>query len=419
MFFAVIGLFLLGVAVVLALGIIVGLLSPLFISVPIAYNFRSIRVRWASAVVAVLGIAGTVGVFIAMLSLARGFRATLVSSGSADNALITRAGATSEMTSGVSLDSVKIIQDAPGIARGADGPLLTPEAVLMAPIPLRSTGTDANVELRGVSPNVLTIRSNVKIIEGRMFRPGLSELVVGKNAEATYSGLTLGNTIGLGSARWQVVGIFDAGGSAFDSEVWGDAHLLNGAYKRPDTFSQSVTVHLASPAALQQLKDSLTADPRLNVDVTREVDYYAKQSTRMTTLITRLGGFVAMIMAIGAVFGALNTMYSAVAERGREIATMRALGFGGANVVLSFVFEALMISLFGGVLGCLAVLPLNGLTTSTMNFQTFSNLAFAFKITPLLLLSGVCFALVMGFLGGILPAIRAARRPVALALRAL
>jgi putative ABC transport system permease protein len=419
MFFAVIGLFLLAVAIVLALAIIVGLLSPLFISVPVAYNFRSIRVRWASAVVAVLGIAGTVGVFIAMLSLARGFRATLVSSGSADNALITRAGATSEMTSGVSLDSVKIIQDAPGIARGADGPLLTPEAVLMAPIPLRSTGTDANVQLRGVSPNVLGIRSNVKIIEGRMFRPGLSEIVVGKNAKATYTGLTLGNTIGLGSARWQVVGIFDAGGSAFDSEVWGDAHLLNGAYKRPDTFSQSVTVHLASPAALQQLKDSLTADPRLNVDVTREIDYYAKQSTRMTMLITRLGGFVAMIMAIGAVFGALNTMYSAVAERGREIATMRALGFGGANVVLSFVFEALMISLFGGVLGCLAVLPLNGLTTSTMNFQTFSNLAFAFKITPLLLLSGVCFALVMGFLGGILPAIRAARRPVALALRAL
>jgi putative ABC transport system permease protein len=419
MFFAVIGLFLLAVAIILALAIIVGLLSPLFISVPVAYNFRSIRVRWASAVVAVLGIAGTVGVFIAMLSLARGFRATLVSSGSADNALITRAGATSEMTSGVSLDSVKIIQDAPGIARGADGPLLTPEAVLMAPIPLRSTGTDANVELRGVSPNVLAIRSNVKIIEGRMFRPGLSEIVVGKNAKATYTGLTLGNTIGLGSARWQVVGIFDAGGSAFDSEVWGDAHLLNGAYKRPDTFSQSVTVHLASPAALQQLKDSLTADPRLNVDVTREIDYYAKQSTRMTMLITRLGGFVAMIMAIGAVFGALNTMYSAVAERGREIATMRALGFGGANVVLSFVFEALMISLFGGVLGCLAVLPLNGLTTSTMNFQTFSNLAFAFKITPLLLLAGVCFALVMGFLGGILPAIRAARRPVALALRAL
>src|SRR6266704_776083 len=388
-------------------------------AIPLVYNVRSVKARWTSTIVAVVGIAGTVGVFVAMLSLARGFKATLVSSGSADNALITRAGATSEMTSTVSLDSVKIIQDARGIASGADGPLLTPEAVLMAPIPLLSTGTDANVELRGVSPNVLAIRSNVKIIEGRMFRPGLSEIVVGKNAQATYTGLTLGSTIGLGSSRWQVVGIFDAGGSAFDSEVWGDAHLLNGAYKRPDTFSQSVTVRLASPAALQKLKDSLTADPRLNVDVTREIDYYAKQSTRMTQLINTLGGFVALIMAIGAVFGALNTMYSAVAERGREIATMRALGFGGPSVVFSFLVEALLISFTGGVIGCLAVLPLNGLTTSTMNFQTFSNLAFAFKITFDLLWMGVLFALVMGVLGGMPPAIRAAQRPVASALREL
>jgi putative ABC transport system permease protein len=388
-------------------------------AIPLIYNVRSVKARWTSTIVAVVGIAGTVGVFVAMLSLARGFKATLVSSGSADNALITRAGATSEMTSGVTIDSVKIIQDAPGIARGAEGPLVTPEAVLMAPIPLRSTGTDANVELRGVAPNVFAIRSNVKIIEGRMFRPGLSELVVGKNARATYSGLTLGSTIGLGSARWQVVGIFDAGGSAFDSEVWGDGHLLNSAYNRPDTISQSVTVHLVSPAALQQLKDSLTTDPRLNVDVTREIDYYSKQSTRMTQLITILGGFVAAIMAIGAVFGALNTMYSAVAERGREIGTMRALGFNSGNVVLSFLVEALLISFVGGILGCLAVLPLNGLTTSTINFQTFSNLAFAFKITFDLLWMGVVFALVMGVLGGMPPAIRAASRPVATALREL
>ena len=388
-------------------------------AIPIIYNVRSVKARWTSSIVAVVGVAGTVGVFIAMLSLARGFKATLVSSGSADNALITRAGATSEMTSGVSIDAVKIIQDAPGIARGADGPLLTAEAVLMAPIPLRSTGTDANVQLRGVSPNVFAIRRNIKIMEGRMFQPGLSELVVGKNAKATYSGLALGSTIGLGSARWQVVGIFDAGGSAFDSEVWGDAHLLNGAYNRPDNLSQSVTVHLASPAALQQLKDSLTADPRLNVDVTREIDYYSKQSTRMTLLITTLGGFVALIMALGAVFGALNTMYSAVAERGREIATMRALGFGAAAVVTSFLIEALLISFVGGGIGCLAVLPLNGLTTSTMNFQTFSNLAFAFKITPELLVKGIFFALAMGLIGGLLPAVRAASGPVASALREL
>jgi putative ABC transport system permease protein len=388
-------------------------------AIPILYNIRSVRARWTSAIVAVVGIAGTVGVFVAMLSLAKGFRATLVASGSPDNALIVRAGATSEMTSGVPLDSVKIIQDAPGIARGADGPLVSPEAVLMAPIPMVSTGDDANVQLRGVSPNVLEIRKQVKIVQGRMFKAGLAEVIAGKNANTTYSGLTIGNTIGLGTVRWQVVGIFDAGGSSFDSEVWGDAHLLSAAYNRPDTNFQSVTVHLTSPDALSQLRDSVTTDPRLNVDVTREIDYYSKQSTAMTTLITRLGGFVAFIMAIGAVFGALNTMYSAVADRGKEIATMRAVGFGGPAVVFSFLLEALLISFVGGVLGCLAVLRLNGLTTSTINFQTFSNLAFAFKITPWLLAEGVIFALVMGVLGGFFPAVRAARLPVATALREL
>lgn len=388
-------------------------------AIPIVYNIRSVRARWNSAIVAVLGIAGTVGVFVAMLSLARGFRATLVSSGSDDNALIVRAGATSEMTSGVSLDAVKILQDAPGVARSSNGPLVTAEAVLMAPIPLRSTGTDANVQLRGVSPNILDIRRQIKIVQGRMFHAGIAEVVVGKNASNTYSGLTVGNTIGLGTTRFQVVGVFDAGGSAFDSEVWGDAHILDGAYGRPDTFFQSVTAHLTSPDAFQQFKDAVTSDRRLNLDVDREIEYYASKSTRMTTLITRLGGFVAAIMAIGAVFGALNTMYSAVAERGREIATMRALGFGGGAVVFSFLIEALLIAFVGGAIGAVAVLPLNGLTTGAMNWQTFSHLAFAFKITPGLLVAGVIFALLMGLLGGLPPAMRAALRPVAVTLREL
>lgn len=388
-------------------------------AIPLIYNFRSVKARWTSAIVAVVGIAGTVGVFVAMLSLARGFKATLVSSGSEDNAIIMRAGATSEMTGGVTVDTVKIIQDKPGIARSADGPLITPEVVLVAPIPLISTGTDANVEIRGVSKNVLEIRKNIKIVQGRMFTPGLYEIVVGKNANASYAGLTLGNTISLGSVRWKIVGIFDAGGSSFDSDVWGDAHLIGPAYNRPDTFFQSVTVHLTSPQAFQQLKDAVTADPRLNVDVTREIDYYSKQSNRLTRLITVLGGIVAAIMAIGAVFGALNTMYSAVAERGREIATMRAVGFGGPSVVFSFVVEALLIAFVGGLIGCLAVIPLNGLTTGAMNLQTFSHVAFAFKITPELLVRGVVFALVMGLIGGFLPAVRAARLPVATALREL
>jgi putative ABC transport system permease protein len=389
------------------------------VAIPLVYNFRSVKARWTSAIVAVVGIAGTVGVFVAMLSLARGFKATLVSSGSEDNAIIMRAGATSEMTGGVTLDTVKILQDEPGIARGSEGPLMTAEVVMVAPIPLISTGTDANVEVRGVSKNVLEIRKNIKIAEGRMFTPGLAELVVGKNAHLSYAGLNIGNTISLGKLNWKIVGIFDAGGSAFDSDIWGDENLVGPAYNRPQTLFQSVTVHLSSPAAFQQLKDAATTDPRLNVDVTREIDYYSKQSNRLTTLITVLGGLVASVMAIGAVFGALNTMYSAVAERGREIATMRALGFGGPSVVFSFVIEALLIAFVGGLVGCVAVLPLNGLTTGAMNLQTFSHVAFAFKITPELLTKGIVFALVMGLIGGFLPAVRAATMPVAAALREL
>jgi putative ABC transport system permease protein len=407
------------ILVVLGLIILVGLCAPLFNSVPVSYNFRSIRARWTSTIVAVLGIAGTVGVFVAMLSLARGFKATMVASGSPDNALVMRAGSPSEMMGGITLESIKVIQDAPGIARGSNGPLITQEVVGVMPVPLISTGTDANVQIRGVSPNVLEIRKFVKIEQGRMFNPGVSEILVGKNASKTYSGLTVGNKIDMAGGHWEVAGVFDAGGSSFDSEIWCDSHVLNDILKRPNNIFQSATVHLESPDSFNQLKDSLTSDPRLNVDVTREVDYYEKQSTAMTTLIKVLGGFVAAIMAIGAIFGALNTMYSAVAERGREIATMRAVGFSTWNVILSFLFEALLISFVGGIIGCLAVLPLNGWTTSTMNFQTFSNLAFAFKITFDLLAWGVFFALVMGVLGGMLPAIRAAIRPVAVALREL
>ena len=405
---------------VVVFGILAGLLAPFLGSVPVSYNFRSIRARWTSTIVAILGIAGTVGVFVAMLSLARGFKATLVASGSPGNALVMRAGSTSEMMGGITLDSIKVLQDAPGIARDPSGtPILTQDVVGVIPVPLISTGTDANVQVRGVSPNVLEVRNFVKIVQGRMFQAGLNELVVGKNASKTYQGLTVGNKIDFAGGHWQVVGVFDAGGSAFDSEVWCDSQIFNQVLKRPANIFQSATVHLTSPATFQEFKDAVTKDPRMNVDVWREIDYYAKQSTTMTRLITVLGGLVAAIMAIGAIFGALNTMYSAVAERGREIATMRAVGFSTWNVILSFLFEALLISFLGGIIGCLAVLPLNGLTTSTMNFQTFSNVAFAFKITFDLLVMGVLFALVMGVLGGLLPAIRAAVQPVSVALREL
>ena len=387
--------------------------------VPIVYNLRSVRARWVSTIVAVIGIAGTVGVFIAMLALAKGFRTTLVSSGSPQNAIIMRAGSTSEMTGSVTLDQVKIIQDAPQVAREGNQPLVTPEVVVIADFPLKSTGTDANVQVRGVSENALKVRSNIHVAQGHFITPGLSELVVGRNVPATYSGLALGNTVKFGGGTWKVVGIFDAGGSAFDSEVWADSRVLADVYKRPNYIFQSVTARLSSPGAFKDFKDTLTADPRMTVQVDREIDYYEKQSRSLSTLITVLGSLVAIVMGVGAVFGALNTMYSAVSERSREIATMRAIGFGAGSVVLSFIFEALLIAFIGGVIGCVAVIPLNGFTTGAMNFQTFSHLAFAFSVTPPLLLLGMGFALFMGLIGGVPPAIRAANRPVVAALREL
>ena len=388
-------------------------------AIPLSYNVRSLRVRWMSSVVAVLGIAGTVGVFIAMLSLAKGFKATLLSSGSPHNAIVRRAGSTSELDGAVSLDQVKVIEDAPSIVRNGSGTLVSPEVVVIAAFPLMSTGTDANVQVRGVSPKVLDVRENIKMSEGRFFQPGLNELVVGKNASRSYAGLVLGDSVKFGGGTWKVVGIFDSGGTAFDSEVWCDSNVLNQVYKRPTNLYQSITARLTSAGAFQQFKDSLTSDPRVNVQVDRETDYYDKQSRSVTTLITVLGSLIAGVMGIGAIFGALNTMYSAVAERSREIATMRAIGFGTAAVVLSFTFEALCIAFIGGLIGCLGVLPLNGLTTGTVNWQTFSHLAFAFRVTPGLLLAGLLFALAMGVLGGVPPAIHAARGRIAVALREL
>jgi len=389
-------------------------------AIPLAYNLRSLRARWTSTVVAVLGIAGTVGVFVAMLSLARGFEATLVASGSPRNALVRRAGSTSEMDSGVPVDQIRVIEDAPGIARAPGlGSLVSPEVVVVAAFPLKGRDTDGNAQVRGVSPKALEVRPNVKLVAGRMFRPGLTELVVGKNVAAAYEGLDLGDTAQFGGGTWTVVGVLDAGGTAFDSELWCDATVLKQVFQRPPGSFQSVTVRLDSPAAFDGFKAALTSDPRLTVQVDREVDYYAKQSQQLTMLITVLGSIVAVVMGIGAIFGALNTMYSAVTERAREIATMRAIGFGAGSVVVSFVIEALCIALVGGVLGCLVVLPLNGLTTGTMNWQTFSHLAFAFRITPGLMAWGVAFALLMGLVGGVPPALRAARARVAVALREL
>jgi putative ABC transport system permease protein len=389
------------------------------VALPLIYNLESVRVRWTSTIVAVLGIAGSVGVFVAMLALARGFQAALVSSGSTQNTMIRRAGATSEMDSAITLEQLRVIEDAPEVARGPDGPLVSPEVVVVTALPLKKTGTDANVQLRGVSPRALAVHENVKVVEGRFFTPGLFELVVGHNARNAYRGIDVGETVKMGGSDWKVVGSFDSGGSAFDSEIWADANLVNAAYQRPTGIHQSVTARLRKEDALAGLEQRFAADPRMRNRVERETEYYRKASQMMTTFITVLGSMVALVMALGAVFAALNTMYSAVAERSREIATIRALGFGGLAVVTSFVLEALVVAGVGGIVGVLAALPLNGLVTQTMNFQTFSHLSFAFRITPTVMAMGMGFALLMGLVGGLPPAVRAARLPVAVALRDL
>lgn len=388
-------------------------------ALPLVYNLESVRARWRTTIVAILGIAGTVGVFVAMLALAKGFQAALITSGDPDNAFVRRAGATSELDSAITLDQLRPLEDAAEVQRAADGAMASPEVVVVAALPLKKTGTDANVQVRGVTPRALEVHKAVKVTEGRFFQKGLLEMVVGRNALRSYVGVAPGDTLRLGGSSWKVVGVMDSNGSAFDSEIWCDADLLNSTFQRPAGVYQSVTLRLTSRDALAPLAARVAADPRLKVGVERETDYYAKASRMMTTMILGLGSLVALVMGVGAVFAALNTMYSAVAERTREVATIRALGFGGGAVVLSFVLEALFVSLAGGLLGCLVVIPLNGFTTSTMNFQTFSHLAFAFRVTPVLLGLGLLFALLMGVAGGVPPAVRAARLPVTAALRDL
>jgi putative ABC transport system permease protein len=387
--------------------------------IPLAYNVRSARARWTSSLVAVLGIAGTVGVFVAMLALARGFKVTMTSSGLDDNVIVQRGGADSEMTSILTIEDVRVIEDAPQVEKSGSERLVSPEVVVIAAIPLRQTGTDANVSVRGVQPRALQVHRQIKLVEGRFLTPGIAEAIVGRGAQKAYTGLDLGATVKIGAGTWRIVGVFDGKGTAFDSEVWADGNVLDGFYKRPTNIFQSVTARLRSPQDFPAFKALLEGDPRVRVSATPERAYYEKQSVLVTTLIRVLGSLVAIVMALGAVFGALNTMYSAVSERAREIAVLRAIGFGGAAIVLAFFVEALVIAFVGGVVGCLAALPVNGITTGTMNWQTFSHLAFAFRVTPDLLVWGMLFALLMGAVGGLPPAIRAARANVAHTLRAL
>jgi putative ABC transport system permease protein len=372
--------------------------------------------RWGASMVIVIGIAGVVAVLVAMLAMGEGFKATLNRTGGDDSAIILRGGSQAETNSVITRDQVPLVSSLPGIARGADGkPLASPELSQVVNLPSKSDGTDANVQFRGVGPAAWALRSDLKLVEGRRFTPGLRELVAGRGAQQQFNGLDIGKQLKLGNQVWTVVGIF-ATGDSHDSELWADADVLGPAYQR-QAF-QSVTVKLDGKTGFKQLKAALAADPRLKLDVQTTRDYYSKQSEQLNKLIRILGIVIGSIMAIGAVFGALNTMYAAVAGRAREIATMRALGFRGLPVVTAVMLETMLLALLGGLLGAgIAWLVFNGYTVSTLG-NNFSQVVFQFKVSPELLWTGLKWALGIGLVGGLFPALRAARLPVTEALRA-
>ena len=383
------------------------------------FNLMTVFSRKGSTAAAVFGIAGVVAVLVAVLSIAKGFRHAMTVSGSPDTVIVLRSGADGEMMSGLGGPATRIIADTEGVARGAEGPIASAELFVIIDRPMRSTGSVANVPLRGVQPSAFEVRDEIEIVEGRKFEWGKNEVIVGSGASVQFAGLEVGDTIPVGKDEWSVVGMFTANGGIAESEIWTDAAVLQPAYRRGNTF-QAVYAKLDSPGAFQDFKDRLTTDPRLNVKVVRQSDYYADQSTMVTNLITGLGTLVAVLMGIGAVFGALNTMYTAVSSRTREIATLRALGFRGTPVVISVLVESLVLALVGGALGGgLAYIAFDGFRAATLNWQSFSQVAFAFDVTPGLLVQGIVYATVIGLVGGLFPAIRAARMPVATALREL
>ncbi len=385
--------------------------------IPLGYNLRNLLVRRTSTLAAALGIALVVTIFILVLALASGFSYAVRSAGSPENAMALRKGSTAELTSGIQREDAAAICVRPEIARDARGqPLALREIVVLAILP-RKDGAPSQVMLRGTQEIAPEVRRSVRFLPGgRMFRPGLPEIVVGKAISERLRGFGLGETVQIKKRAWTVVGIFETGGTGFESEVWGDCALFQSAFDRQGVY-QSVTMRMADPSGFAGLRKALESDPRFQAKVLTEERYYSDQAGTLTTFIGILGTLITIIMAVGAVFGAMNTMYAAVGARAREIATLRALGFGRRAVLASFLIESILLAALGGVLGCVLALPLDGITTGTINWDTFSELAFAFRITPGILAGGFCFAIVMGAVGGLFPAVRAARLPIVSALR--
>ena len=382
-------------------------------------GIRTIPQRLGASIVALIGIAGVVVVFVSVLSIGEGFKAALVGAGSPSRAIVMRNGSQSEMTSGLTGIEADLIKQAPGLSMAGNRPEAAAEMYVIIDLNKRSTGTPANVPIRGIEPTSLQIRPEVKIVEGRAPQFGTNEAIVGRSAMNQFSGIDLGSTYNSKQMQLKIVGVFTANGSVAESEIWCDVRVLQTAYRRGNSF-QAVFAKLDSPASLDTFRNWLTTNPQLNVVVKRETDYYAEQTEVMTQLINGIGYTIALLMGIAAVFGAILTMYTAVATRTREIATLRALGFNTFSVLVSIVGESMVLAALGGVAGgLLAYVGFNGYQTATMNFQTFSQVAFAFAVTPNLLMQGLFYALVMGLVGGLAPAIRAARLPISSALREL
>ena len=383
-------------------------------------NLRTVPARLGSSTVAIIGIAGVVIVFVSVLSISAGFSAVMTGSGSPTRAIILRAGAETELTSAIEGTEVRVIKEAPGIMRDGDTTVATADLYVIIDIPKASSPTtSANVPVRGIEPEAMKVHSDVSLIEGRMFNFGTNEVIVGRAANQQYANTKIGDTIVSGQNRWEVVGVFEADGGLPETEIWCDVHNLQSVYRRTNSFS-TILVKLISPQDFATLKDWLTENPQVHVSVRREDEFYASQSETMTRLINTLGFGIAGLMGIGAIFGAVLTMYTAVASRTREIGTLRALGFNSLCVIVSVLAESMVLGAIGGLIGGTgAFLMFNGYQTSTMNFQTFSQVAFAFRVTPALLATGILYALVIGLFGGLLPAIRAASLPIPSALREL
>ncbi len=384
-----------------------------------AVNLLTIPQRLGTSLVIVIGIAGVVGVLVAVLAMAEGFRHTLAATGRLDRVIVLRAGSDSELSSGIPREQVTLLLNLPGVRRDAQSrPLASAEVNVMVELPGRASPEPNNVPFRGVQPAAFAIRDEIRIVEGRRFARGVREVVVGRKAARQFAGLEVGSRIAFRDSDWVVVGTFESGGDVHESEIWADAEVAMPAFRR-ETY-QSVTATLAdgTDAGVEALRELVRRDRRLAVNVLREPEYYAKQATILANLIGVLGYTVAAFMAVGALFGALNCMYSAIASRQVEIATLRAIGFGGAPVVVSVMIEALLLALLGGTIGGgLAWAYYDGATLSTLNFSTFSQVAFDFRVTPALLAQGFLWALAIGAAGGLPPAIRAARVPVTTALR--